>query len=85
MGTAWLAGCRERLRSLRGEDVERDRLDEGFEMMDSIFQSCCSSKPHKLSKFICDSLKSKTHFDLCGCVLFPGSSNVQGEFAVKHD
>lgn len=25
-----------------------------------------------------------THFDLCGCVLFPGSSNVQAEFADRH-
>lgn len=26
-----------------------------------------------------------THFDLCGWVLFPGSSNVHGEFDVRHD
>jgi hypothetical protein len=24
-----------------------------------------------------------THFDLCGCVLFPGSSNVHAELAVR--
>ena len=26
-----------------------------------------------------------TYFDLCGCVLFPGSSNVHAEFDVRHD
>lgn len=26
-----------------------------------------------------------THFDLCGWVLFPGSSNVHAEFDVRHD
>ena len=26
-----------------------------------------------------------TYFDLCGCVLFPGSSNVHAEYDVRHD
>ena len=34
---------------------------------------------------ICALICKHTHLDLCGCVLFPGSSKVHAEFEVRHD
>ncbi len=63
-----------------------DSLYQCLQVMHSVLERGSSSKkaPDYIYMRTAKEMK-KTHLDLCGCVLFPGSSNVHAEFDVRHD